>query len=114
MCCFLNGVDGSAILGENRSTFTRENAVFARQVADENRLGLRKALLVCKAFHARRSLMFYQAAFPETDFLVIPCAVHGITKRNWFQTEYGVQRVLGELGRCGSQFDTADINRFLR
>ena len=110
----LNGVDGSAILGENRSTFTRENAVFARQVADENRLGLRKALLVCKAFHARRSLMFYQAAFPETDFLVIPCAVHGITKRNWFQTEYGVQRVLGELGRCGSQFDTADINRFLR
>ena len=84
------------------------------KVADENRLGLRKALLVCKAFHARRSLMFYQAAFPETDFLVIPCAVHGITKRNWFQTEYGVQRVLGELGRCGSQFDTADINRFLR
>ncbi len=107
-----NGVAEAAVLGEDRSSFTRENAVFARQVADANHIHLKRALLVCKAFHARRCLMFYQSAFPDTEFLVIPFHGFDITKQNWFKTEYGVQRVLGELGRCGNQFSFPDIEKY--
>jgi len=107
-----NGVAEAAILGEDRSSFTRENAVFARQAADAGHIHLQRALLVCKAFHARRCLMFYRSAFPDVEFLVIPFHGFGITKQNWFKTEYGVQRVLGELSRCGSQFSFLDIDKY--
>lgn len=107
-----NGVPRRAILGENRASFTRENAVFARQIVDASGIALHKAMLVCKSFHARRCLMFYQSAFPQTQFLVIPFHGYDITKQNWFCTQYGVERVLGELRRCGDQFTPEDISRF--
>jgi hypothetical protein len=28
-----------------------------------------------------------------------------ISKENWFKTEVGIKRVLGELQRCGNQFN---------
>lgn len=108
----INGVPDSAILGEDRSGFTRENALFARQVARDHGIVLRKVLLICKAFHARRCLMFYQAAFPEVEFRVVPFGGFDISKENWYQTEYGIKRVLGELRRCGEQFTPEDICKF--
>ncbi len=108
----MNGVSEDAILGEQRSSFTRENAMFAREVADEHGMVLKKVILVCKAFHARRSLMFYQAAFPEVDFFVVTFAAYGITKETWYQSEYGVERVLGEMKRCGEQFTNNDIEKY--
>ncbi|WP_426347901.1 YdcF family protein [Alloiococcus sp. CFN-8] len=109
----LNGVPEEAIVGENKSGFTRENAVFTRKVVDEHNIKINKVLLICKSFHARRSLMFYQSAFPKVEFLVIPYNVSNITKKNWFLSEYGVKRVLGELKRCGDQFTMEDINNFI-
>ncbi|BCN30827.1 YdcF family protein [Anaeromicropila herbilytica] len=108
----MNGVPESAIVGENRSSFTRENALFAKNVADEKKMNLKKVLLICKAFHARRCLMFYQSAFPNVEFLVIPFEVYDLTKSNWFQSEYGIKRVLGELKRCGDQFTADDIKNY--
>jgi uncharacterized SAM-binding protein YcdF (DUF218 family) len=64
-----NGVPRSAFYGENRSSYTKENALFTREVAEQHKLDIVKAILVCKPFHARRSLMFYQMAFPDTAFL---------------------------------------------
>ena len=55
--------------------------------------------------------MLFQSAFPDTEFLVIPFEGFGITKSNWFASEYGVQRVLGELNRCGNQFDFPVITK---
>lgn len=107
----LNGVPSSVILGEDRSGFTRENAVFAKQTADAHGITLNKVLLVCKAFHARRCLMLYQAAFPEVEFGLIPFNGFDVSKENWWQSEYGIQRVLGELRRCGEQFTPEDIQR---
>lgn len=97
-----NGVQPSAIYGENKSSYTKENALFARKVAEENKLNIKKAVLICKAFHARRSLMFYQMAFPDTIFLVSTITGYDITKDNWFCSDYGIQRVMGELSRCGN------------
>lgn len=107
-----NGVDKTAILGENRSSFTRQNAEFAKAACDQLNLTLKKAILVCKRFHARRALMFFQAAFPETSLTVVPIDCYDITKENWYQTPYGVQRVLGELRRCGDQFNFTDISHY--
>lgn len=98
-----NSVPESNIIKEDQSTFTKENAVFSRQVADKLGLEIKRAILCCKAFHARRALVYYQAAFPETEFFVVPAVISGITKGNWFLTELGVKRVLGELSRIGSQ-----------
>lgn len=106
-----NGVQEQAIIGEKRSSFTRENAFFARQVFDEKQIAPAKILLVCQNFHARRCLMFFQSAFPDTEFLIIPFEGTGFTKADWFQSKYGVQRVLGELSRCGNQFGFSDICR---
>lgn len=105
-----NGVDENVIYGENQSSYTRQNAEFAKMVADENNLDLKKLILVCKSFHARRCLMFYQTYFPKAEILVIPFDGFGISKNNWFQSEYGIKRVLGELSRCGNQLTENDIN----
>ena len=48
--------------------------------------------------------MLYQLAFPETQIRVCPVVCYNITKDNWHQTAEGIDRVLGELARCGNQF----------
>ena len=105
-----SGVPQSAFYGENKSSYTKENALFAREVVSRNKLSISKAILICKAFHARRSLMFYQLAFPNVNFLVSPVFGYDITKDNWYKTDYGIQRVMGELSRCGNQFVDDFIN----
>lgn len=107
-----NDVPEEAIIGENESSFTQENAMYARRVVNEKQISVRKALLVCKAFHARRCLMAYQSAFPAVEFYVIPVTGYDITKDNWYQSEAAITRVLGELRRIGDQFTVADINQF--
>ena len=104
-----NGVPESSIIWENASGYTKENAIFSRRIADENNLAIRKAILCCKSFHARRSLMCYQLAFPDTEFYIHPVPYYQdnilISKENWYKTEVGIKRVLGELQRCGNQFN---------
>ena len=107
-----NGVPSDAIIGENRSGHTRDNAFLSRRVVDENGLEIKTAIIVCKAFHARRCLMLYQMAFPDTTFFVCPVVCMGITKDNWYKSEQGINRVLGELARCGNQF-VGDIKEYL-
>ncbi|MBQ8280968.1 MAG: YdcF family protein [Lachnospiraceae bacterium] len=107
-----NGVPESAIVGENKSGHTRDNAYLSRRIADEKGLEIKTAMIVCKAFHARRCLMLYQMAFPEAEIIVCPVNVYNITKDNWHQTEKGVDRVLGELARCGNQF-VGDVKEYL-
>ncbi len=108
----INGVPKSAIYGEDKSRHTRDNAFFSKKVVDENKLEIKSAIIVCKAFHARRCLMLYSVAFPDTKFYVCPVACMGITKDNWYKTEQGINRVFGEIARCGNQF-VEDIKDYL-
>ena len=105
----INGVSENIIIWEDRSGYTKENAIFSRRIADKNNLYIRKAILCCKSFHARRSLMCYQLAFPDTEFYIHPIPYYqdniSISKENWYKTEVGIKRVLGELQRCGNQFN---------
>ena len=107
-----NGVPASAIIGENQSGHTRDNAFLSRKVVDRAGITIKTAMIVCKAFHARRCLMLYQMAFPNADIKVCPVHCYNITKENWYKSEAGIDRVLGELARCGNQF-VGDIRRYL-
>ena len=108
-----NGVPASAILPEDRSEYTQQNAFFSRALTDGAGLRIETAIIVCKGFHARRCCTYWQLAYPDTRFLVCPVCPDGVTKENWFLSEKGVDRVLGELARCGNQM-TADVKRSLR
>ncbi len=107
-----NGVPRDAIIPENQARHTRDNAFLSRKLVDENGTQIKTAIIVCKEFHARRCLMLYQMAFPEVEFKVCPINCSGITKENWFKSERGINRVLGELERCGNQF-VGDVKDYL-
>ena len=107
-----NGVPSNAIIGEYKAGHTRDNAFFSREIVDKKGIEINSAFIVCKAFHARRCLMLYQMAFPEVSIKVCPIHCYNITKDNWFETEQGIDRVLGELARCGNQF-VGDIKKYL-
>lgn len=99
-----HGVNESAILKENQATYTYENAIYSRKVTDEMGLCIKQAILCCKPYHARRSLLYYQLLYPETKFLVCPIKDSAVTKENWFLSEEGTTIVLGEVERIGTQF----------
>ena len=107
-----NGVPADVIVGEDKSGHTRDNAFLSRMVVDEKGIEIKTAIIVCKAFHARRCLMLYQMAFPDTTLYVCPVVCMGITRDNWYKSQQGIDRVLGELARCGNQF-VGDIKEYL-
>lgn len=98
------GIPEAAVIREDQATFTYENAIYSRKRTDETGMTIRRAILCCQAFHARRSLMYYQEQFPQTEFLVCPVVTRGISRDNWYLSETGIDTVLGELERCGGQF----------
>ena len=84
--------------------FTWENALLSRRVTDEAGISVKKAILCCKSYHARRVLMYYQRAFPETEFFVCPSYPDGINRNNWRDTEESINEVMGEVKRIIMQF----------
>ena len=64
---------------------------------------VKTAILACHAFHARRALLYYQAAMPDVRFLVCPAPTPGYAREDWYLTEKGRARVLGEVQRLGGQ-----------
>lgn len=108
-----NGVPETAIIREDKSEYTRENAELARAVADEKGIKADTVMIVCKSFHARRCQMFFQSAFDKSKVLMIPVDIRtGENRDDWFKSEKGTQRILGEVKRCGEQVNVTDIMRF--
>lgn len=99
-----NGVAESSILKEDQATNTYENAQFSKKVTNKQNINVKTAIVCCKAFHARRCLMYYEFYYPKTKFIICPAETQGINKENWFKTNEGIDKVMGELARCGSQF----------
>ena len=98
------GVADHAILQEKQATYTYENAIFSRKLTDKLGLDIKKAILVCQAYHARRASLYYQVCYPESEILVCPVITRGISRDNWYQHETGIETVLKEVEHCGSQF----------
>ncbi len=111
------GVEEKCILKEDKAEYTAQNARLSKILLDEKGIRPGKAILCCKAYHARRCLMYYQLSFPDTRFMVAPVAVGGLTKENWHRTQEGLGKVLGELARLGTQFTpeyTPEMADFLK
>ena len=98
------GVDEKAILKENQATYTYENAIYSRRVTDALGLNIKKAIICCQAYHARRCRIYYEILYPETRFYICPTNTQGITRENWYQSEEKIDTVLGEISRLGGQF----------
>lgn len=98
-----HGVPDAAVLREDQATFTWENALFSRRVTDGLGLEVHTGILCCKPFHARRALLYYQAAYPDARFLVCPARLPGYDRDDWYRTEKGRAVILGEVARLGGQ-----------
>lgn len=99
-----NGVEERAILREDKAQYTYENAFNSKKITDSLDLSIDKAIICCKSFHARRCFMYYQWAYPNTKLLIYPCDIENIERDNWFKTENGIEKVMGEIKRIGEQF----------
>ena len=97
------GVPDAAILREDRATYTWENAQLSRGVTDDMGLTVQRAILCCRSYHARRALLYYQAAFPEAEIRVCPASVPGFNREDWYLTAEGRAMILGEVRRLGDQ-----------
>ncbi|MDF2988244.1 MAG: hypothetical protein K0R50_3754 [Eubacterium sp.] len=100
----VNGVDEKSVLKEDNATNTFENAIYSRKVTDSLDMNIQKAIVCCKAFHARRCLMYYQTLYPATHFMICPVETQMVSRQNWYMSENGINKVMGELARCGNQF----------
>lgn len=104
-----NHVSEEHILREDKATYTYENAIYSRKVTDYLGMEIKKAILCCKPYHARRSLLYYQLLYPETQFFVRPIQDSDVKRENWYLTEKGIRLVFGEVQKIGEQFE--DITR---
>lgn len=93
----------SSILRENRAEYTKQNADFSRALCDRNGVHPRSAIIVCKSFHARRCLMYYGFAFPETKLIICPVDCNGINRENWYRSKEAFDVVMGEVKKCSDQ-----------
>ena len=104
-----NGVDEEFILKENESAEggTYGNAFNSRKVTDAAGMVIRKGIICCKSFHARRCLMTYQWAYPEASLLICPADVESRGRNDWHTNAYGIDTVMSELEKCGKYFREA-------
>lgn len=99
-----NGVPASAILQDEKATFTFQNAINAKAVTDRLGLSVQTAIISCQAYHAKRCLLYFQLLYPDTRLLVCPAVTRGVSRTNWQDDPEKIDLVLGEVRRCGSQF----------
>lgn len=99
-----NGVSLEAVLREDKAVHTYDNAIRSRAVTDALGIDIKKAIICCKNYHARRCLMYYQLMYPDTEFYVVACITDGTTPENWYLSENGRSLVMGEMERFGWQF----------
>ena len=99
-----NDVKEECILKEDRATFTYENAIFSKKVTDSLGIEIKKAIICCKSYHARRCLMYYETLYQDTKFIIHTVDIDNVHKGNWYKTKEGINIVLGELERYGWQF----------
>lgn len=106
-----NGVPESAILREDRATNSMENALYSAQAVKDAGVKVNQAILCCQAFHARRAFLSYACHFGGVELLVVPTKTQGIEKDDWYKSEKGYKKVMGEVAKCGVYFK--DMGRFL-
>ncbi len=99
-----NGVPEEAILREDASRFTYENAINSRKVTDAEGITVRRGIVCVNAIHARRCRMYYELLYPDAEILVHAVPANGITRENWLTKAEYIDAVTSEAERCSTQF----------
>jgi Uncharacterized conserved protein len=107
-----NGIPEKVVLREDKALDTFDNAILSWQVIQQNKIKVKKAILICKAFHARRALLTYQAAFSsDVEYIVCPIIdEREISKDNWFLNQEKIDIVMGEVEKIGKYFPKHILN----
>lgn len=99
-----NGVPEIAILREDQATNYMENAMYSARAVKNAGIEVKRAIICCQAFHARRAFMSYVCHFSDAELLVVPTTTQGIAKDDWYKSEKGYKKVMGEVAKCGVYF----------
>lgn len=99
-----NGVPENAILCEDRATNTMENAMYSAEVIHSLGLTVKRAIICCQAFHARRAYMTYACHFTNVELLVVASETQNICSKDWYKNEKTAKKVLSEVEKCGHYF----------
>lgn len=93
-----------------------ENAIFSFEKLKSSNIEFKRIIIVCKAFQSRRVLFAYQKIFSSnTEFLVSSVTDNrGITKENWFTNPDHIVKVMGEVAKIGSYFNTSILPMYER
>jgi hypothetical protein len=107
------GVPETALLVEKEARNTSENAAFGAALI-EAELGWEQVKTVAvsaKPFHMRRAIMTLRKHFPAHVRLIAqpPSDPGDLSSETWWQTEWGRQRVLGELGKISEYALKGDL-----
>lgn len=82
------------IFSENKSTNTKENAVYAKKIIKRYKLDDRVLILIGKTYHARRLYMTFKKQFPNSDIRIIPTIDdRNITRNNWYKDKNKTRKV---------------------
>lgn len=65
---------------------------------------VKRAIIYCREFHALWDFLPYACHFGGVELLMVPTASKGIGRGDWYMTEKGYQKVLGEVAKCGVYF----------
>lgn len=101
-----HGVPETVILKEEKASNTFENAKFSLEVCKKNGINVKKAILICKNYHARRAYITYKLHFPkDTEIIVQPIIdSEQVTKENWMYNSRKRNIVLSEVVKIGKYF----------
>jgi uncharacterized SAM-binding protein YcdF (DUF218 family) len=106
-----NGVPNNIILNESKSTNTKENAIYAKKELDINRIKYNKIILISKTYHARRILMTFTSAFPNSDIKIASVVDdRNITKDNWYKDKGKRDKVMEEVEKIGKYYLKGDLS----
>lgn len=104
------GVNKKDIYVENKSTNTKENAVYARKIVNKYGLCSKKIILPCKTYHSMRLKMTFLSEFPESKIIIIPVIdQRNISKNNWWKDENKLKIVMEEVEKIGQYFLKGDL-----
>ena len=113
--CVRKGVPEHAVLREDSAANTFENARKSLDVIRGAGISLKCAILVCRNWHARRSLLTYQAVFPSgVSFKVVSVSdQHGLNRNDWYLDPVKANLIMTEIRKIGEYF-LPEIPRLIR
>lgn len=99
-----NGVPEEAILKEDKSQYTFENALKSKEVLEELNMEVKKVILVAKDYHTRRCFMYFDYVFEDVEFLMAAATIHEASRDNWTKSELGIRVIMREFKKISKQF----------